>query len=195
MLQKEIDAGGDKDYITFLTHLRDCFRNYFSTPTDKSVIPDIQWIDPQFALNYGPAQNALKDLKDKLFYDTAVEKLKEKLWEAGAFSNNQKDFYLWNTSPYNWDDMSYQSRPVQWRSKNSRKTIYNRLKSKLKERGFSAKFLMPNDLLPEQFGALGDFTINAIPEDYVVPAGNNKYYICINKMYYFINDSFNFGEF
>ena len=46
--------------------------------------------------------------------------------------------------------------------------------------------------MPPQYAALGDFTINAIPEGYVQRKANGKYDICINKVYYFINDSFNF---
>lgn len=46
--------------------------------------------------------------------------------------------------------------------------------------------------LPAQYYALGDFTINALPEGYVQPKANGKYEICVNKVYFFINDSFNF---
>lgn len=192
VLQKEIDASSDKNYIAFLTHLRDCFYNYFSTPIDPAISPDIQWINPQFVTSYGPAQKAINDLKNNLFNDKVIDKLKEKLREAGAFGNDIIKFYLWNTSPYNWEDISFQSRPVKWWSLDSLNTMLQRFESKFMEKGTSIKLLMPNDLLPDQYGALGNFTINAIPEGYVKPKGNNKYDICIDKMYYFINDSFNF---
>lgn len=192
ILQKEIDAGGDKDHLAAITHLRDCFYNYFSTSTKDNIAPDIQWIDPQFIANYSPAKNALADLKKNLFNTAGVKKLKEKLREAGAFGDRKKDFYLWNTSPYNWDDMSYQARPVDWISFGFLYELTKRLFSKLSKLFTLSNYEMPNDFLPGQYIALGNFTINAIPEGYVEPKANGKYDICINKMYYFINDSFNF---
>lgn len=95
-----------------LTHLRDVFLTYFSTPIDESVRPDIQWIDFKFATDYGHAQAALEDLERNLLNEAAKTKLEEKLREAGAFVKEKKDFYFWNTDPYNWPDISYQSRSV-----------------------------------------------------------------------------------
>lgn len=48
--------------------------------------------------------------------------------------------------------------------------------------------------LPAQYCALGNFTINALPEGYVEPLGHGKYRVCVNKVYFFINNIFNFEE-
>lgn len=175
-LQKMIDNATDDDYITAFAHLRDCFYNYFSTPTDENTRPDIQWIEYPFAAKYPLAQKALQNLKNNLFNSKALNKLVEKLQEAEAFDNERKDFYFWNTEPYNWSDISYQSRSIQhsWDNLPIQWSRY---------------------IITPQFYALGDFTINAIPEGYVQPKKNGKYDICINKMYFFINDSFNFEDF
>ncbi len=97
----------------------------------------------------------------------------QKLRIAGAFGNERKDFYLWNTNPRNWSDISYQARSTY-------KYDIQHMKS--------YKSFTPSP----QYMALGNFSINAIPEGYVQPKGNGKYDICINKVYLFINDSFNF---
>lgn len=194
VLQKEINSNTDPGYIKFLTHIRDSIFNYFSTPVDKTIVPDIQWIDSQFALDAPIARQALADLRANLFNTAAVENLQEKLREAGAFGQVKTPFYFWHTSPYNWDDMSYQMRPVEWND-----IWQGQWFRALSDRTFvnikSEPLTMPNNRLQPQYGALGNFTINAIPEGYVEPKGNGKYDICVQKMYYFINDSFNFEGF
>lgn len=96
----------------------------------------------------------------------------EKLTEAGAFGTERKDFYFWNTSPYDWSAISYQSRRTD---------------------NWDIFFDTAKNLdLSSQYIGLGNFSINAIPEGYVQPKGNGRYDICVNKMYSFINDVFNF---
>lgn len=126
-----------------------------------------------------------------LFNPAAEENLKEKLREAGAFGDERRDFYFWNTSPYNWDDMSCQMRPVKW-NKICPKHWVDAVSDRFSVNIFSKPWTMPNDRLHHQYGALGNFTINALPEGYVEPKGNGKYDICVQKMYYFVNDAFNF---
>lgn len=163
-----------------LEHLSGAFLTYLSTPIDKSVRPDIQWIDYKFATDYEHAQEALGDLEKNLLNSTAKNKLEEKLREAGAFGKDKIDFYFWNTSPYNWSEISYQSRSVQ----HIRKKIPDFFEKLPLSRGVFG-------LIP-QYAALGDFTINAIPEGYIQPQGNGKYKICVKKVYFFVNDVFNF---
>lgn len=174
-VQQWINTARDEDYRTAFTHLRDCFYNYFSTPVNGNVLPAIQWIDYAFAAKYPPAQKALQDLKANLFNEKAVVKLLEKLREAKVFGDRRTDFYFWNTSPYNWSDISYKARSV---------------------KNFSKEFLKSFTTIswPPQYWALGDFTINAIPEGYVVPKNNGAYDVCVNKIYLFVNDSFNFED-
>lgn len=176
ILQQIIDASTDRDAIKAMTHLRSCFYNYFSTPLSEHIRPDIQWIEYHFVSKYRPTQVALNKLKNNLFNAKAMDKLVEKLHEAGAFADKRKDFYFWNTSPYNWSEISYQSRSVTWLSWPSFREF---IKFKIRP----------------QYLALGDFTINAIPEGYIQPKDNGKYDICVNKMYFFINDVFNFENF
>lgn len=172
-MQNWINEEKDEYYLKAFTHLHDCFFNYFSTPLDERVKPDIQWINFPFIMNYPPAQAAMKDLRANLFNDAALKKLMEKLGEAGAFKDEKTEFNFWNTDPTNWSEISFQSRKVKLFSPSILRSI----------RTLD---------LPAQYWALGDFTINAIPEGYVERLKNGKYKICINKIYYFINDSFNF---
>lgn len=164
-----------------LRHLRDTFLTYFSTPIDKSVRPDIQWIDFKFATDYEHAQAALEDLEKNLLNTAAKAKLEEKLREAGAFGKEKKDFYFWNVDPYSWPDISYQARSVQ----------HILPKNLPPQHGLPLSQPGVFGLIP-QYAALGDFTINAIPEGYVKPKGNGEYEICVKNVYLFVNDVFNF---
>ena len=113
-----MDEASDADDKRGWRHLRDAFHIYFSTPADKDVRPDILWLDYPFARKEVLVQAAEQDLRNNLFNDPAWSKLAEKLKYVGAFSDRGKDVYFWNTSPYNWSDMSYQSRSVLWYDRN-----------------------------------------------------------------------------
>lgn len=189
-MQKMIDAGAKGDRLTAFTHLRDSFINYFTTPTDDSVVPDIQWIDFPFAVNYEPAQIALDDLRQNLFNNAAMLKLLEKLNAAGAFGDKVQNFYFWNSDPQYWSDISYQARSAKYMN-----WSFPQIPGTLQRIEEGCNKLLFNEELPPQYLALGDFTINALPEGRVTPKGNGKYEICIDKVFIFINDRFNFeGE-
>lgn len=164
----------DGEFKTSYEHLCRSFYNYFTSSLHDGMQPDIMWIDYDFAVNYRPARVALRDLKENLLNSKAQGKLIEKLKEMGVFGEKKINFYFWNTSPYNWSEISYQSRSVKY--------------SKIID-GFTT---LMNPGLPAQYVALGDFTINALPEGYVEPLGNGIYNICVQKVYLFINDMFNF---
>lgn len=174
----------DEDYKIAFTHLRDVFYSYFSTPISDSIRPDIQWIDYKFATNYRIAQKPLQDLKNNLFNPKAMDKLAEKLEESGAFGDERRDFYFWNTEPRNWSDISYQSRPVNHYYPGYSQYSFDKITN------IPLRISKLN--LTPQYWALGDFTINAIPEGYVQPKGNGKYDICVNKVFLFVDDKFNF---
>lgn len=182
VLQNEINNGGDKDYLTLLIHLRDCFCRYFSTPTDKTILPGIQWIDGSFIKDYYFAQNAIADLRNNLFNTKAKNNLVDKFKDAKAFNGQDVDFYMWNTNPYNWDDMSFQSRAIKWESFPFIWLFVKGLYTKLLSNFNIDKLTMPSDTVPTQYGALGNFTINALPEGKIIYKGHNQYDICINKV-------------
>lgn len=176
LLRKEL-AKKDKNenFIIAYRHLRDCFRDYLASSIGDPNEPDIRWIDYDFGVDYAPAQKALKDLTANLWNEAAMNNLIQKLGKAGALTDKPEyvNFNLWNTDPKNWSDMSYQARSVKY---------LNRPVLDSWERKF----------LPAQYWALGDYTINALPEGRVRYVGNGEHEICLDKVYYFINDSFNF---
>lgn len=163
-----------KENTIAYNHLQRCLYNYFTSSLATGETAPIQWISYPFAVNYLAAQKTLRDLNNNLFNEKAKNKLIEKLVEAGAFGNERREFYFWNTSPRNWSEMSYQARSVKF--------------SMLSD-GIPSLFSLD---LPAQYTALGDFTINALPEGSVEPLGNGKYRITVTRMYYFVNDMFNF---
>lgn len=70
-MQEWIDNATDEESLTMATHLRDSFYNYFSTPLDEDIQPDIQWIDYLFAIRHSGAPDVLKDLQANLFNSAA----------------------------------------------------------------------------------------------------------------------------
>lgn len=53
-VQGLLDKEEDKNYRTAYKHLQDGFLNYFSTPVDPSIRPDIQWLPFSFLDDYYP---------------------------------------------------------------------------------------------------------------------------------------------
>lgn len=150
IFQDMADEESDESYKIAFKHLSNCFYNYFSSPTKGDIIPEPMWIDKKVIANYYPTLEAINDLRMNLFNTAAKNNLVDKLKKINAFRDERADFYFWNTDPRNWSEVSYQARVSSIRNCSA---IYSFTKANL----------------PAAYWALGDHTVNAIPEGYVKP--------------------------
>lgn len=157
--------------------LEDCFYLWFTNyATDNSAPSPWAYAIPwEWATGYDIAQDALNDLLDNLLNDTAKKVLENRLKDIAQSSKEVIRFDDTAYPPGQWRERSYQFRSV----KHNPHPI----------RGI--KTVLYEDSRARYY-ALGDFTIRALAKGAVHPLKDGGHEICVNNVYLFLDDAFNF---
>ncbi|MBD5642174.1 MAG: hypothetical protein HDQ91_07140 [Desulfovibrio sp.] len=167
LLDRMIERERDEIRKFHLEFLRNSFYLWLSEKVSFEPNFNFLYYPYHMILDYQTGNEAHKMHLQKFFNAQAREVIRNRLKNAGLFSDRKEYFDYTQGHPSNWHSDAHQNTSV--------------------KHGFHTS----NIDIP-QFQALGDYSLGALAKGYTMPAGNGKHYICISNAYSFVNDSFDF---
>lgn len=152
--------------------LRDYWPRWFG---GRANIPakyntDLYWIPWSFFMEDDYINRVKDDLVANTLNPKALDSIYTELKTSGKIGDEISDFNFTDEHPLMWNRLAYQLRSARF--------------------GFRlGSFKKP------QYWALGNFSINALPEGTVIPLERGGHRICVTNVYLFIHDTFNFEGF